>query len=278
MQRVRVLTDSTADIPPEVAERLGIVVVPAYVQMEGRSLRDGEQITRDQFYRALPRLKEVPTTAVPPAEEFAAAFRSLVGEAEEVVAVLLSTTLSGMYNAAWLGSQAVPELRVRLVDSRQLAMGLGWQVIVAAEAAAQGGSGEEIVALLDSVRPRIRLLAVLDGLEYLRRSGRVAWAQSMAARLLHIKPLIDFREGEAVLIGRVRTRRKAIDRLIETVAQWGPLERLAVVHTAAPDLELFRQRLASFFPVEEVLVSEVGPVVGAHIGPGALGVAAIVAA
>lgn len=278
MQRVRVLTDSTADIPPDLARELRIVVVPAYVQMDGRSLRDGEQITRAQFYRALPHLKEVPTTAVPPAEEFAAAFRKLAEEAEEVVAVLLSRTLSGMFNAAWLGSQAVPGLKVHLVDSRQLAMGLGWQVIVAAEAAAQGRSGEEIVALLESLRPRIRLLAVLDSLEYLRRSGRVAWAQTMAARLLRIKPLIDFREGEAVLIGRVRTRRKAIDRLIDTIVRWGPLERLAVVHTAAPDVELFRQRLASLVPIERVLISEVGPVVGAHIGPGALGVAAVIAA
>jgi len=278
MQRVRILTDSTADVPADLVDRLGIVVVPAYVQFDGRSLRDGEQISRAQFYEMLPRLAEPPTTAVPPAEEFAAAFRSLVGQADEVIAILLSRTLSGMYNAAWLGSQAVPELKIHLVDSRQLAMGLGWQVIVAAEAAAAGRGSEEILATLCNLRPRIRVLAMLDGLEHLRRSGRVAWAQTMVARFLRIKPLIDFHEGEALLIGRVRTRRKAVERLTEMVAEMGPLERLAVVHTASPDVEAFRQRLGSLFPVDRILLSEVGPVVGAHIGPRALGVAAVTAA
>ncbi len=278
MQRVRILTDSTADIPADLAERLGIVVVPAYVQLDGRSLRDGDQISREEFYRLLLTLKKPPTTAVPPAEEFAAAFRSLVGKAEEVVAILLSTTLSGMYNAAWLGSQAVPELKIHLVDSRQLAMGLGWQVILAAEAAAEGRSGEEILAFLSDLQPRIRVLAMLDGLDHLQHSGRVDWARAMAVRLLRIKPLIEVHDGEVVLTGRVRTRRRAIDRLVEMTAALGPLERLAVMHTAAPDVELFRRRLGEVFPLDRMMVTEVGPVVGAHIGPRALGVAAIIAA
>jgi len=278
MPRVRIVTDSTADVPAEVADRLGITVVPAYVQMGGQSLRDGEQISREEFYRVLPTLPEVPTTAVPPAEEFAAAFRSLVGQADEVIAILISTTLSGMLNAARLGSQAVPELKVHLVDSRQLAMGLGWQVIVAAELAARGAQAEEIIATLQRIRPRIRILAMLDTMENLRRSGRVAWARALAARILDVKPLIEFREGEAFLVGRVRTRRKAIRRLLEMASTLGPLERLAVIHTVAPEAESIRAHFGALFPAEQILVSEVGPVVGTHIGPGALGIAAIVAA
>ena len=279
MQRVRIVTDSTADVPAELVSRLNISVVPAYVQMAGQSLRDGEQITRTEFYRRLPALSEVPTTAAPPAHEFTAAFRNLVGQADEVIAVLLPAALSGMFNSARLGSQDVPELNIHLVDSGQLAMGMGWQAILAAEAAAAGRSADEILALLKDVRPRILVLAMLNTLEYLRRSGRVDWTRTIAARLLRIKPLIEVREGKVVMVGRVRTRHKAIERLVEMTAALGPLERLAVIHTAAPpDVESFRARLGAFFPVEQILVSEVGPVVGAHVGPAALGIATVIAA
>lgn len=278
MARVRILTDSTADVPADLVRRLDITVVPAYVQMDGRSLRDGEQISRAEFYRRLPELKEIPTTAVPPASEFAAAFRSLIGQADEVIAILISATLSGMLNVARLGSQEVPELKVHLVDSGQLAMGLGWQVIIAAEAAAEGKGVDEILARIRHIQPRIRILGMLDTLEHLRRSGRVAWARAVAARLLRIKPLIEFHQGQAVLVGQARTRRWAIRRLLEMASALGPLERLAVIHTAAPDVEPFRIRAGDLFPLDEILVSEIGPVVGTHIGPRALGIAAIIAA
>ncbi len=276
MGRVRILTDSTADVPPDLAQRLNITIVPAYVQMEGQSLRDGEHITREQFYQRLPSLTKVPTTAVPPAHEFAAAFRSLVGQADEVIAILLAARLSAMISVAELGSREVPELRVHFVDSEQLAMGIGWQVILAAEAAARGASAEEILAMLADVRPRIRLLAFLDTVEYLRQSGRVSWARAMAAQLLRIKPIIEFRRGEAILVGQARTRRKAMERVLEMIPALGPLERLAVIHSCAPDLEPFYAHVQALFPDMEIPISEVGPVVGSHIGPGALGVAVIV--
>lgn len=277
MARVRILTDSTADVPPDLAARLGIVVVPAYIQMEGQSLRDGEQISRAEFYRRLPSLSQLPTTAVPSAHEFAAAFRSLVGQADEVIAILLSGSLSSMLAVAELGSREVPELRVHLVDSRQLAMGIGWQVILAAEAAARGATAGEILAMLEDLRPRIRILAVLDTVKYLVHSGRVSWAKGFAARILRIKPIIEFREGEALLVGQVRTRRQAIERLLEMLQDWGPLERLAVVHSCAPDWEPFYERVRALYPHLEIPVSEVGPVIGCHIGPAALGVAGILA-
>lgn len=277
MRAVRIVTDSTADIPPQLIERLQITVVPAYVQMEGRSLRDGEEITRETFYRRLPELEEVPTTAAPPAHEFTVAFRSLIGRAEEVVAVLLSTTLSAMFNSAYLGAQEVEELKIHLVDSGQVAMGLGWQAIMAAEAAAAGKSAAHILTLLEDVRPRIRIVTMLDSLEYLRRSGRVDWARAAAARLLRIKPLLEVHEGQVNLTGRVRTRRRALDHVLEMTAALGELDRLAVLHTSAPDVEAFRNRLGTLFPVERILVSQVGPIVGTHTGPNAVGIAAVVA-
>ncbi len=277
MSRISILTDSTSDIPGDIARRLGITIVPAYVQMDGQSLRDGEQITRAEFYRRLPALKETPTTAVPPAYDFAAAFRQLSSQVDQVIAILVSTTLSGMLNVARLGSMEVPELEVHLVDSKQVLMGLGLQAIVAAEDAAAGKSVSEILAHIQDIQPRIRILGVLDTLTYLHRSGRVAWAQAVAARLLRIKPLIELYQGEASLIGQVRTRHRAIDKLLEMIAGLGRLERLVLIHTAAPDVDLFHSRLRALFS-GPIPVSEVGPVVGTHLGPRALGIAAITAA
>jgi DegV family protein with EDD domain len=279
MRRVRIVTDSTSDVPPGLAEQLGITVVPAYVQIEGKSLRDGDQITRAELYERLPKLASLPTTAAPPAYEFAAAFRNLVDQTEEVIAILVSPDLSGMMNSAYLGSQEVPELKVHLVDSGQVAMGLGWQAILAAEAAAAGESAREVLAMLEDLRPRVRLVAMLDTLDYLHRSGRVAWARAVAARLLRIKPLVDVYEGEVRMAGRVRTRRKAIDLVFEILDSLGSLQRLAALHTAAPaDFVAFRERLGGLFPIEDILVSEVGPTVGTHVGPDGLGIAAVIAA
>lgn len=131
--------------------------------------------------------------------------------------------------------------------------------------------------MLEGLRPRIRILAVLDTVKYLVHSGRVSWARGLAARILQIKPIIEFREGEAILVGQVRTRRQAVERLLEMLQEWGPLERLAVIHSCAPDWETFYERVRTLYPHLEIPVSEVGPVIGCHVGPAVLGVAGILA-
>lgn len=280
MSRVRILTDSTSDIPPRVAERLRITIVPAYVQIGNRSYRDGPfsgGLSREEFYTQLPTMPVVPTTAVPPAHEFAMAYRSLVGEADEVIAIVVSTSLSGMYNVAHLGAQEVPELKVHVVDSGQVTMGLGWMVIAAAEAAADGQSAEEILALAEDMRPRVRVYAMLDTLEYLRRSGRVSWARAKAAQILRIKPIVGVLLGEVRDLGRMRTRRRAIERLVELTHAQGPLERLAILHTYALEVEELRRRLGDLCSPRHLLTVAVTTIVGAHIGPRGLGVAAMTA-
>jgi DegV family protein with EDD domain len=278
MSRVAILTDSIADVPPEVARQLGITVVPAYVQIEGRSLRDGAEITRAELYSRLPGLAQLPTTSSPSVYDFTMAFRKLVGQVREVIAIHVARSVSSILDMARLGSAEVPELDVYMVDSGQLTMAEGWQVIAAAEAAAAGKGRHEIVDIIRSVQARVRLVAMLDTLEYLRRSGRVAWVRASAARLLSIKPIIEFKHGEAVLIGQVRTRHKAIERLAEIVSSWGPLERLALLHTHAPDFDVFCERMSTLFDTSKALISEVGPAVGVHVGPRGLGIAAITAA
>ncbi len=280
MSRVRILTDSTSDIPAAIAARLGITVVPAYVQIGNRSYQDSPSaggLSREEFYRQLPEIADVPTTAVPPAHEFTIAYRNLVGEADEVIALVISTQLSGMYNVAYLGAQDVPELKVHVVDSQQVTMGLGWMAIAAAEAAAEGKESSEILALIEKIKPRVHVYAMLDTLEYLHRSGRVSWARAKTAQLLRIKPIVEVFLGPVRNVGRARTRKRAIEQLMELTRALGPLERLAVLHTYAPDLEEFQDRLASLGSPRQLLTVAVTTIVGAHVGPRGLGVAAVVA-
>ena len=278
MSRVRIVTDSTSDVPLEVAERLRISIVPAYVQIGNRSYRDGPAaggLRREEFYAQLPGMPAMPTTAVPPAHDFAAAYRGLIEEAEEVIAIVISANLSGMYNAAHLGAQEVPELKVHVVDSEQVTMGLGWMVITAAEAAAEGRSAQDIMSIVKDIKPRVRVFAMLDTLEYLRRSGRVNWARAAAAHVLRIKPIVEVVQGIVGNKGRVRTRRRAVEQLVELTRALGPLERLAILHTYAPDLDEFRRHLADLYPSEPSPIIAVTTIIGAHVGPRGLGVAAV---
>jgi len=280
MSRVRVVTDSTSDLPAEVAAQLHITIVPAYVQVGDQSYRDGlfpEGLTREEFYARLPHMPVAPTTAVPPAHEFATAYRGLVGEADEVIAIVVSSNLSGMCNVACLGAQEAPELKVHVVDSGQVTMGLGWIVIAAAEAAADGRSVREILDLVEGMKPRVHVYAMLDTLEYLRRSGRVSWARAKAAQVLRIKPILEVALGKIRDLGRVRTRRRAVERLVELMCLAGPLERLAIIHTCAPDVDDFRHHLADFCSPRHLLTVLVTTIVGAHVGPRALGVAVVTA-
>jgi len=278
MERVRILTGSMSDIPSDVAARLQITVVPAYVQIGTQSYRDdGTELKRKDFYTQLPNMPTLPTTAVPPAQEFTQAYRSLIGEADAVIAIVISKNLSGMYNVARLGAQEAPELRIAVVDSEQVSMGLGWTVIAAAEAAAEGQSMQQILALVEDAKSRTRVYAALDTLEFLRRSGRVSWARAKAAQILRIKPIIEVAMGQVNNVGQSRTRRLAIEQLIENTRALGPLERLAIIHTYAPELENVRQRLADLHPAKHILTVVATTIIGAHVGPRVLGVAAVTA-
>jgi len=280
MSPVRILTDSTSDVPLEVAARLHITVVPAYVQIGNRSYRDApcsEGLNREEFYTQLPTMSSVPTTAVPPAHEFTTAYRSLAEETDEVIAIVVSTNLSGMYNVAHLGAREVPDLKVHVVDSGQVTMGIGWMAIAAAEAAADGRDAQEILALIEDMKPRVCVYAMLDTLEYLRRSGRVSWARAKAAQLLRIKPIVEVLLGKVRDLGRTRTRSRAIEHLVELTRALGPLERLAILHTYAPGIKDLHRSLANSCSPRHLLTVAVTTIIGAHVGPRGLGVAAVTA-
>jgi len=278
---IRVLTDSTCDIPAETAAQYGIVIVPAYINIDDESYLDGVELSRTQFYEQLPGYQSPPTTAAPASGTFAEAYKKLAEEgAAAIISIHVATSLSGVLNAARLGTEMVEDVvPVTLFDSMQLSMGLGLLAITAAKAAAAGKTTAEIIAMLEERRSRTHVFAQLDTLEYLRRSGRVNWAEFGIGTLLQIKPLVHVYNGEVEMRDKIRTSKRAMAQMIQYAAELGPLESIALLHTAATDkLEMFRQQTRHLYPSEETpLVVEVTPAIGAHIGPGALGIACVTA-
>ena len=274
---VHIVTDSTADVPDDVARELDITVVPAHILFGTQSYEDGITLSREEFYRRLADSAELPTTSAPSAGEFAEVYQRLGGE---IVSIHLAAKLSAIMSAANGGAQLAANARVTLFDTNQVTMGIGWPVIFAARAARQGQPVDQIVQLLERIRPRVRVLAALDTFDYMRGSGSVGWAKAMLGQLLHIKPIVEVRDGEVLSVDRVRTRNKCRERLKQMVLELGRLQALAVLHTRALDAaRTMADELAALMPDlrEPVLVSEATTTIGTHVGPNGIGVAAVVA-
>ena len=275
---IKIVTDSTCDVPGDVAEELGITVVPVYINIGDKSYLDGVELNRQDFFNSLPGYEVFPTTAAPATGTFTDVFQNLADEgATEILSLHISASLSNTYNAARLGAEEVQGAEVFLWDTKQLTLGSGLQVITAAEAATAGASMPEILSLLEEKRARTRIYAVLDTLEFLRRSGRVSWAQFGLGTLLRIKPILSVIEGDVAVIERVRTFKRAQRRLVELVEENGPVERVAVLHANnLPTAQKLYESAAHLFPPDvKPLFMEITPAIGSHIGPGAVGFAII---
>jgi DegV family protein with EDD domain len=273
---IRIVTDSTCDIPPDIAEKLAIKVVPVYINIGDESYLDGVELSRRDFFINLPDYDSFPTTAAPASGTFTAAYQELVEEgATEIISLHIAANLSNTFNAARLGSEDIQGATVTIWDTKQLTMGSGLQVIAAAEAAIAGISVAEILVMLRETRSKTRIYAILDTLEFLRRSGRVGWAQFGLGTLLRIKPVLEVHESNVIMKERVRTWKRATGRLIELVESQQPFTRIAVLH--ANKLEGARrlqEQLTDLFPSdEEPIFMEITPAIGSHIGPGAVGFA-----
>lgn len=267
---VRVVADSNCDLPPELITRYDIRLVPSLINVAGRTYRDGLDLTRAEFYQRLPGLSPLPTTAAPAAGEFEAAFRDC-GD-NPIVCITLAAAFSAIYNAARLGAETLGS-QVTLIDSGTLSMAMGWQVLAAAEAAHAGAPLPEVVARVEAVRRAVRLYAVLDTLEYLRRGGRASLVRALVGELLQVKPILEVREGQVATIARVRTQSKARAELVARVEALGPLQRLAVLHTACEDAARDLATRLAPRSAEPPLIVEATAVIGVHVGPGALAVA-----
>ena len=275
---VRIVTESTADIPAELAAKLEIAIVPSYVIFGSESYRDGIELTKEQFYERLYAAREIPTTATPPPATYEEVYRRLATETNEIVSIHLAANLSGLYNAASLATQSVPEAQIVVIDSEQATMGYGLMAVAAAEAAQQGATLEEVVGLIEGMKDRSRVLAVLDTLEFLYRGGRVGWAQATLGTLMQIKPIVEVHRGEVRLVERARTRARSFDRLVAMIRALGPLERAIVLHADAPQrAEQLADQVQALLPEWERLVGHAGVTIASHTGPGAIGIACVTA-
>jgi len=270
---VRVVTDSACDLPDDLIERDGIEVVPLTIRFGKEELVDRKELSTDEFWRRLGDSDVLPETSAPSAGAFEGAFRRLVDDgATGIICINLSSKLSATMQSAQVAAQAVqPDCPVIVVDSLMVSMGLGSLCLTAARRAADGDSLESIVANVTDRRNRSKLYGTLDTLEFLKKGGRVGNARALLGSMLAIKPVLEVRDGEVEEAGKVRTRSKALRLLVDRVKQ-GPFENLAVLHGNAPDLDELLDLLEPLAPHDEIVVGQIGPVIGTHAGPRVIGV------
>lgn len=270
---LRIVTDSTSDLPPDLAAQLGIDIVPCYINIGDKSFLDGVDLSRQEFYTRLPTYTPFPKTAAPGIEIFHETYRRAIQNgATEILSIHVASSLSAVYNVAMIAAQEMNDVPITVFDSRQLSLGTGFQAMIAAQLAAAGFSIAEIVRRLDEKILNIHAMAVLDTLEFLRRGGRVSRLVASLGSFLQIKPVMHVYNGE-VTAERVRSRKNAMARMIDIARASAPFEQFAIVHTHAPTLaEELRQHVQTVFPATDIsLCVEVTPVIGAHLGPDAVG-------
>jgi DegV family protein with EDD domain len=271
--KIGIVTDSTSDLPKETAAQHGIEVIPTIIVLEGVPYADGESLPRDEFYKRLPAMRIAPTTAAPSSGSFEGRYRKLIeAGCDHVISIHAPSALTAICNAARLAAESFPK-RVTVIDSGSLSFGLGFQAIAAAEAAAQGGNLASVLRIVQSVRERLRLYAMLDTMEYLKRSGRVPALITSIGGLLNLKPLIELKEGKVISLGAGRTTGQRIHRLKELLHEMGRIERLAVLHTGAEGEA--RQFMDEVNAPADTPIVIVTTVIGAHVGPNGLGFAAV---
>ncbi|MBI2168468.1 MAG: DegV family protein [Actinobacteria bacterium] len=271
---VRIVTDSSCDLPEDLAKQLGIEIVPLTIRFGDDEYVDRVDLSADEFWSKMASSPVLPETAAPSAGAFEETFRRLGTEgADAVVCVSLSSKLSATIQSAQVAANAVgDDLRIEVVDSLTVALALGNLARRAAEAANDGADADTIVKLVETLRDRSRLFGALDTLENLKKGGRVGGAQALLGSMLSIKPVLAIEDGQVEPWARVRTRSKALRWLVDKVKEEGTVEDLAILHGNAPDVNILVEMFEPLYPPDEILVATMGPVVGAHGGARIIGV------
>jgi len=273
--KIKIVTDSTSDLPAEVVRELGITVVPALVQFGDRVYRDGVDLSTEEFYRKLQINSVLPRTSAPSPGTFREVYSQLAQEAEAIVSIHVSAKMSVTYDAARVGSTDL-KCPISIIDSQTASMACGLLVILAARAARDGASFSYIDALVRAAVPRTVTFGVFGTLEYLYKGGRIGRAQAFLGSMLKLNPILAIRAGEILPIARVRTRPKAIERLCEILRDTGVPQEMSVMSTTEPEeAEALAQRLSNLFPPERMYRASIGPSMGTYVGPGAVGVSVI---
>ena len=272
---VRIVTDSTSDIPADTAERLGITVVAQNVHVGTQTYKDNVTITPDEFYSMLASSAELPKTSQASPGDFKEVYDSLGNDADGIVSIHVSSELSGTSNSAVQGTrQTSAECPVEVIDTKQVSMGLGIVAIAAAEAAQRGAEHEEVVSAAHDAATRVQCFCLFETLEFLEKGGRIGKAQAMIGSVLKIKPMIIIRDGEVQQLGKGRTFAKVLGKLKQTAREFAPVEALSVMHSTTPEAAgEVADDLSDMLPEgAEPSITRFGPALGVYTGPGAIGI------
>ncbi|MCL0094677.1 DegV family protein [Dehalococcoidales bacterium] len=269
---VKIVTDSSCDLPAQLIQELGITVVPLYVRFGEKVYRDRVDISEDEFYQRLLHDPIHPTTVQPSPQDFAGVYQKLSEEADGIVSIHISAKLSGTYNSALQGKKMIEKgCPIEVIDSQLLSMGLGLISMTAAKVAMSGGSLPSVVEEVKQTIPHLHRLGLLDTLKYLARGGRIGKAKALLGSVLNVKPLLTLRDGEVMPAGQVRSRSKGIDRLFDFVQSISNIQDLAIVYNTTPnDAQILAERIAPLFAKERIIIARLGPMLGVHCGPGIL--------
>jgi len=276
--RVRIVTDSACDLPQHVADQLGIEIVPLTIRIDGQEYVDRADLSPAEFWAKCAASPALPETAAPAPGQFEQTYRRLAVEgATSVVTISLSESLSATMQSAELGARGVADtVAVTVVDSQQCTLGLGAIVMDCARLAAGGASHQAVVDRARDLATRTKVWGALDTLENLKKGGRIGGAKAMLASVLSIKPIIEVRDGKVEEGGKQRTRSKALAFLVDTLVKAGPVENLMVLNADCSDVDAFVEQLRPHY-AGEIVVGDIGPVVGSHTGRGTIGIAFCVA-
>ena len=271
---VKVVTDSSSDIPDDLAQELGITVVPIYVIFGEKAYRDRIDIDVDEFYRRLVYGPVQPTTSVPSPQDFADAYNRLAAETDEIISIHVTSKLSGTYNSALAGIQLMDrKCRIEVVDSISFSMGLGLSVIAAAREAQAGSNLDKVAALTHRTVLQVHSLIMADTLKYAVRAGRLSKTYGLVGTALRVRALLGTRDGDVFLAGLARTRANALERMYKFATGFPKVKEIALGYTTEyNDAKNLSERLKIVFPKTPVYVARVGPAVGVYGGPGGMGI------
>ena len=271
---IKIVTDSTCDIPQSLAEELGITVVPVYVQFGSKTYRDGVDITHSEFYDRLQHFPVHPTTSQPSPQDFIDVYKNLSKDADGIISIHIANKLSGTVNSALRGKDIVaPDCPIEIIDTQSVSMGIGLILVKAAQIVETCTDFQQAVEQIKQLSDRIHIWALFDTLKYLAMGGRIGKGKALLGNVLNIKPLLTLKDGEFLPAAKARSREKAIDILYGYVEKTGNVEDISVMHSTSPDEAKALAERLEVLCGKKPKIARLGPALGVHAGPGALAIA-----